>query len=1335
MSDKHIKFSIYPQEFINSSQIVIKHGSGTDQGVASLALGSIGFAQPCLTCGLVNKCPGHIGKLEIAEPVFKSGFKKVSETLFKIICPICGHIRIQKLNDILTEIDNEGVVTTRHRKLYSEWLHSFKMPTKSACANSFCNITSSHIKYIKNSIFVFTTDSLQELPPHKLYHFLKQLPQNLRRLMYPNSDFRPEDMFYNEFIMIPSNYVRPPNMYGNSVSEPLTTDLNNMVRVGKKIQKEFDIIDGFNKPNPYASNNKLSLALLTNGTSKESYLRCNINGKRVPGTGRAVIGPGIDLKIGEVDIPNYITDGLRDVIYFNHITESFLLNELKKSTDKRSIRLLNYIKEDSNKQTPTVIVSLKDNHKIVAPRYGEAFEYPKEEGGYIMFGRQPSLHKFNLQSSIIRKKRVNAVGDNNERTVNINISTASSFNGDFDGDEMTLKVFSNPAANIELGFLLNSRNLLKHPLTGTTIFGFVQDQIVGTNLLLQEKDISRKEAYRILGEYSFLLTTIPTKKTYDGYDIISLIFPKHYTLKGVVEDGRIIVPKIMTNMVSGNSYKSIFNGVSQYYDNFFALEVIDMFKHIVQNYLKYFGLSIRMNDIVPDESILTDLKIDLRNNLDIVNSKINDVLSDMNKGKLDIISKDEFADFKIRNGELINLKMKKMIDSKLAEFYTDPANQFKKCYDMEYKLKSKDLISLLGCMGQIRNKKGIPSPGINGKSSLFGRHNDLSMESSGFVSNSLLSGLTYNQYSTVIKYESLPQIVEITSGTGEAGYLGKKMVKIMSEISINNDHFMVSQKHIIQPNPNFLKISMEDTARVDLYLPKKEMIWFKEIKDLFEEKVRPYFIQKKVGHIGYVKEVDFFLNMYSEVMTNYHTTKNKDIKTINPKQLYDNILYFYNEMNLRFFFKLNETSIVLYTLLTYLDPSGSVYENEDVGRTITLSFFEDICEKITNKLLYSFNKGMMFGYEIANTLQERFTQQTLSSFHATTKSGSNVERGILGDFKRLIDLPRKDKEDITVFCADDKNTLQKLKNAFEFIALKNITKSIDIISEDKNKRTVLYAARMNIDLLINKQINYGSIWNMFVTYLNRCFVISEYFLFPSTSEDGSEFIIYIKTILKKSTNKIDLLFNQVKYILKSSLWDGVHKGKQINSNLSIDPLEHVSLDDEYNIKKKTVYELKLFVEGLADFENIKTSDLLYISLPPWLSFAIGGIQYMKNNTIGKVQNILNDDSFTNAVKHFFDFRFASSKPLSMKSLYNKEEIVKLANHGFANNMFHNAAYENKSDPCNDVYSSLLVSQRAQVGHNTYKFMINPNLFDKLSLNEKLMEEKEIDEEEDVVSFF
>lgn len=1335
MADKHIEFSIYPQEFINSSQIVIKHGSGADQGVASLALGSIGFAQPCMTCGLVNKCPGHIGKLEISEPVFKSGFKKVSETLFKIICPVCGHIRIQKLNDILTEIDNEGVITTRHRKMYNEWLLSFKMPSKSICANSFCNVLSSHIKYVKNNIFVFTTDTLQELPNHKIYSYLKQLPQNLRRLMRPNGDFRPEDMFYNEFIMIPSNYVRPPNMYGNSVSEPLTTDLNNMVRVGKKIQKEFDTIDGFNKPNPYAVNNKLSLSLLTNGTSKESYLRCNINGKRVPGTGRAVIGPGIDLKIGEVDIPNYITEGLRDVIYFNRITESYILNELKKSNDKRSLRLLNYIKEDSNKQTPVVIVSLKDNHKIVAPRYGEAFEYPKEEGGYIMFGRQPSLHKFNLQSSIIRKKKVNAVGDNNERTVNINISTASSFNGDFDGDEMTLKVFSNPAANIELGLLLNSRNLLKHPLTGTTIFGFVQDQIVGTNLLLQEKDISRKEAYRILGEYSFLLTTVPTKKVYDGYDIISLIFPKHYTLKGVVEDGRIIVPKIMTNMVSGNSYKSIFNGVSQYYDNFFALEVIDMFKHIVQNYLKYFGLSIRMNDIVPDESILSDLKIDLRKNLDLANGKINEVLEDMNSGKLDIISKDEFSDFKIRNGELINQKMKKMVDSKIEKYYNDPSNQFKKCYDMEYKLKPKDMITLLGCTGQIRNKKGIPTPGINGKTLLYGRQNDLSMESSGFISNSLLSGLTYNQYSTVIKYESLPQIVEITSGTGEAGYLGKKMVKIMSEITINSDRFMVSQKHIIQPNPNFLKISMEDTARVDLFLPRKEMVWYNEIRDLFEKKVRPYFIQKKSNSVGYIKEVDFYLNMYSEVMTNYYATKNTELTPVTHKQLYDNILYFYNVINARFFFRLNETSIILYILLTYLDPSGIVYEKKGVGPTITLSFFENLCEKITNKLLYSLNKGMMFGYEIANTLQERFTQQSLSAFHATTKSGSNVERGILGDFKRLIDLPRKDKEDITVFCAKDKETLQKLKNAFEFISLKNIAKSIDIVSEDAEKKSVIYAVKMNTGLLINKQINYGTIWNMFVTYLNRCFVISEYFLFPSTSEDGTEFIMYIKVSLKTNTNKLDLLFNQAKYILKSSLWDGIHKGKQINSNLSIDPLESVSLDDDYKIKKETIFELKLFVEGLSDFENIKTSDLLYISLPPWLSFATGGIQYMKNNTIGKVQNILNDDTFTNATKHFFDFRFASSKSLGMKSLYNKEEIVKLANHGFANNMFHIAAYENKKDPCNDVYSSLLVSQRPQIGHNTYKFMINPNLFDKLSLSDKIMEEREIDDNEDVVSFF
>ena len=45
------------------------------EGLADSRLGTSDYYIPCTTCGLnVNKCPGHFGHVELAEPVFHIGY-------------------------------------------------------------------------------------------------------------------------------------------------------------------------------------------------------------------------------------------------------------------------------------------------------------------------------------------------------------------------------------------------------------------------------------------------------------------------------------------------------------------------------------------------------------------------------------------------------------------------------------------------------------------------------------------------------------------------------------------------------------------------------------------------------------------------------------------------------------------------------------------------------------------------------------------------------------------------------------------------------------------------------------------------------------------------------------------------------------------------------------------------------------------------------------------------------------------------------------------------------------------------------------------------------------
>lgn len=1328
MSNKHIEYSIYTQENVNSTPIKIENGTTQEQSVKSPILGSINLLQPCLTCNLTTDCPGHFGKHALPHPIFKSVYRRSIDFLSKNLCPFCGGIRNININKLLQKIENNNnIITLEHRKEFSlikNQSKTYNKQIKTKCSNSFCQLSSSSIQYKKNSNFYFNANTVQICENQKLLTYLQNLPKNFLKLLSnveSTEIIEPKNLFYTESILIPSNYVRPPNIYENNISEPFTTDLNLLVRsfdstgLNKTPQKIFDIIDNNQNANPYnLSGKKLNLSILTNGTHKDSLLRSCINGKRVPNTARGVIGPG-NLKIGEISIPKETLNILPESIYYNYITEKYINQELKKTPENRNIQFKTYIKEDHlSNSKPYQIIPMDDNHKIMIPNHGDSFEVPKQTNDYIASMRAPSLHKFNFQSArITEDKEENP--DGKERTINIPPPVTPSYNADFDGDEKTIKNFQNPTSNIEQGLIMNSRKLLKHPLTGTTMFGFVQDQIVAANLLLQETSLSIENTYLILGEYIYLLDTLKIQKTYSGRDIISCIFPSYFTLPNIFINGRIIVSNIMTTMVSANSYYSIFNGLSQYYNEQYTIYIIDIFKTIVQNYIQYFGLSIKIRDIVPNDKIIDNIQQFVHTNVNKINKNLNQLVQNLVNKKTFISHYDEISDLKMKNITEFNKKTQQYLINLLEKEYTHSDNQFKKCFDMNYKLNIADVRAILVYSGQ-KYTKDLPVPAINGKTSLYGLKNNINLEDSGFVPNSFINGITYGDCVHTSKAEAFKQVVNVTAGTSSAGFIGKKMVKMLSLALIGYDKFLVTNKYILNCNPNFLKISPKDMARVDIILPHKKMIWYNEISDIFNQHLKKYIIQKNLSkNLEVISEVDFYVNLVSEIMTYYYEAKNLKKKYVihheqNKQKIYD----FYNLIEEQYYFKLNDLSYILYVFLIYFDPSGLIFSDyeSDVSNYFSDELLTIIFNKIIDKLRYSLSPGYAMGYDIANTIQEKFTQQSLSSFHTTTKAGSNVQRGATEEFRQLIELSKKDKEDI-VTCYDyDKTKLDIIKNYFEYISLLTICNKIDIIETKESENTAIYNCEINLPILYQKNIDFSTLYAMFKIYCERCFIIQEYSLLIKCSDNDPNILniyIYVQFKLQHKNNTFN--FDILTKYLKVSFLDGVHKGKQINTNLFIDQIESQCFKEDI-IEKTTLYELKFFIESLHDLKYIDTANLEAIHLPAWLDFSIGGIEYMKNNITGKALLLLNEPHFTHCITNFFRLRFAGAKPANIKTLYDKSEIIKQANHGNST-IIADAAYENISENCHDIYSSLLVSQKPQLGTGYYSFVINPNKYDQI----------------------
>lgn len=1347
MADKCIKFSIYPQKYIDASNITIVNNSGTEQGVKSAALGSISFGQLCTTCGLSDKCPGHTGKFKIDYPIFKSGFKNSIQHILQLICPICCNIKNIEIIELLDEIEkNKSVILPIHRKKFEKLYKVTDKQSKKICCQSFCNNASTSIQYNeKISAFVFKTNEKNIISNEKLYEAILNLPNIIKQLIVDDDEelFSPENIFYTNNLMIPPNSCRPPNIYGDTVSEVFTTLLQDLVKSdSKNLQKNFNHVDNNPKKKTYTSEKQFTLEIPTNGSAKDSLLRGNICGKRVSGTGRAVIGPSSNIIIGTTIYPDDFLHTLRDSIYVNQVTKKFLTEELKKPQEYRRIKYRDLVKVSPLNKNPYKIISLNDSNNVCSLSYGDYLECEKSPGSFMVDGRQPSLHQTNIKANVIVKDNAKNP-DKKSRTIKMHPNTAGSENADFDGDEKKIDTFQGPSSNIEMGLIMNTRNQMKHPLIGTTVFGFVQDQIIGTGLLLNEEVIPRKKVLLILGKHVNLLFESnyeKTKKFFSGKEIISLLFPKFYTLDGIVENGMIIIDKFETSHVTANSYKSIFNGYSQYYGTEATLNFMDMFKDIVNNYIRYYGLSVKMSDIIPDTKLLTEIKLFVQKNVNEIDNQINNIIKDVNDKKLSITSNNDLVDFKMSNIDLLYNKVLKFIKEEIfPKYYNDSSNQFKKCIESKYKVSEKDVISFLAYVGQQKNSDGIPEPNVNGKSLLFGRKNDLSLKATGFVSNCLVSGITYCEYATDIKYNSLPQIVQITSGTAIAGYIGRKMVKCNSELVVDHDRFIVSSKSVvINPNTNFLKISMRDTSKVLLHFPKKEMTWYDDAKKIFDEKILDYVLQKNGSRSVIIKEIDFYLNMNSEIMTYYYENEMKKIPLPDENEIKKRIDDFYEYINDRFYFGLNDISSVKYILYCYLNPSGCYFENKKVKNYISMPLVNSILNKIEKKLRFSLSPGTMIGYQIANTIQELITQQSLSSFHSSTKSGSNIDRGILETFHRLVDFSnkpenRKKDEDVVTLHSYDEKKLTVIKNYFEYISLRNICNNITIIKESVNTREVVYKITIDISMLLDRNIPITTIYKMFKTYCDSAFCVSEYFVYQSLDENTNELVVLLHTKLDFDNKVMSGTFDLVKNYFLLSLWDGVHKGRKINTRLSINSSKTIILE-EYKPIEKELFELKFFVSSLNDFELVNTKELDFFDLPPWLSYDNGGMQFMKNNIVGKLNLLVNNVLYTTAIRQFSDFRFGLNKPLSIKVLYEKNEIIKSMNHGAGNNFVHQVSFGHKTDKCKDMYSSLLVGQRPTIGTNYFNFLVDPNKFDKL----KNIDENEnygVDNEEGIISLF
>ena len=146
-------------------------------------------------------------------------------------------------------------------------------------------------------------------------------------------------------------------------------------------------------------------------------------GKRVDFSARSVITPDPNISINELGVPLKIAMNLTFPEKVNHYNKERLTDAVRNGPN-------NYIGAKfvrKTKENNRPVILKEENLETIANNLedGDVVERHLQNGDYVLFNRQPSLHKMSMMAHRVRVMPYN--------TFRLNIAVTPSYNADFDG--------------------------------------------------------------------------------------------------------------------------------------------------------------------------------------------------------------------------------------------------------------------------------------------------------------------------------------------------------------------------------------------------------------------------------------------------------------------------------------------------------------------------------------------------------------------------------------------------------------------------------------------------------------------------------------------------------------------------------------------------------------------------------------------------------------------------------------------------------------------------------------------------------------------------------------
>ena len=175
------------------------------------------------------------------------------------------------------------------------------------------------------------------------------------------------------------------------------------------------------------------------------------------------------------------------------------------------------------KNKKTISLNHIDRHQFAQMlEVGDTVIRHIQNGDWVIFNRQPSLHKMSMMAHRVRILE--------GLTFRLNISATTPYNADFDGDEMNTHVPQSFVQVNEIACLTSVNRQIVSPALNMPIITFVQDAVFGGHLMTGP--VSTKFTHReMMNTLSWIksdniiLDNSDTNKLYSGTEALSFCIP------------------------------------------------------------------------------------------------------------------------------------------------------------------------------------------------------------------------------------------------------------------------------------------------------------------------------------------------------------------------------------------------------------------------------------------------------------------------------------------------------------------------------------------------------------------------------------------------------------------------------------------------------------------------------------------------------------------------------------------------------------------------------------------------------------------------------------------